>query len=493
MKTNSTFNLCLVRLKYRWPLILVYLLSSIFNCSAQCPPNIDFEKGDFSGWTTYIGKIFLADGSVVVNASPQIPQNHAILSALTDTGFDRYGGFPLVCPNGSGYSVKLGNNQSGAEAESISYTFTIPQNAPNFSLIYNYAVVLEDPGHTASEQPRLRIEVINLTDSIVNPCTSFDFVSTASLPGFKVSPFGTPGAPVIYKDWSAAFIKLDGNAGKTFKISFTSTDCSRGGHFGYAYLDVNVGCSSILPGSVYCVDDQFIKIEGPPGFQNYNWYNSLNENVGNFQDLTLSPLPLGGDSLYVVLTPYDGYGCLDVLRVYLSDTLTIQANAGPDTVFCLNPKIRLGAAPVTRQIYSWSPSIGLTNPAVANPFASPMGNVQYILNVENLGGGCNSADTVNLVQRCGVVDLYVPGAFTPNGDGVNDWLRPVLYGFSKVNYFRIYNRFGQLIYQASSDLPGWDGNIKNKPAGTQTVVWVIEAVNAFGETVKRRGTSLLIR
>jgi gliding motility-associated-like protein len=75
----------------------------------------------------------------------------------------------------------------------------------------------------------------------------------------------------------------------------------------------------------------------------------------------------------------------------------------------------------------------------------------------------------------------------------NNTLRPYLYGYSKVNYFKIYDRYGQLLYSANSNLPGWDGTIKGKPASTQTVVWMIEAVDAYGRVEKRHGTSILLR
>ena len=87
----------------------------------------------------------------------------------------------------------------------------------------------------------------------------------------------------------------------------------------------------------------------------------------------------------------------------------------------------------------------------------------------------------------------MPNSFTPNGDGLNDRLKPVLYGYSKVNYFRIYNRYGDLLYEANSDLSGWDGTLKGKRLPTQTVVWMIEAIDANGIVERRQGSSVLIR
>jgi len=473
--------------------MLVFLLLFRFAVTAQCPNNIDFEQGNFAGWQCFIGSIENNIGNIFLTTSGPTSDRHVMYKAGT-TETDYWGGFPVVCPNGSDYSIRLGNESSGRGAERVSYKFTIPAGQNDFSLIYNYAIVLEDPGHASFEQPRLSIEVLNLSDNITESCSSFDFVAFGAIPGFKLSPFEHSGTPVRYKDWSAAFINLNGKAGKTFIISFTTTDCSRGAHFGYAYIDVNAGCSSVVPGALYCFDDDFVELSAPPGFKTYKWFNTSNTILGTDPVLKLSPPPPAGDTAFVEFTPYNGYGCVDTLTILLNDTLTITAKAGADSVFCANPAIRLGAPPKYGEVYRWEPTTGLSDPKAANPVASPGNSTQYILYVENKGGGCKTSDTVKLVKRCDVIEFFVPGAFTPNGDGVNDRLRPVLYGYSRLNYFSVYNRLGQVLYSASGyNVPGWDGTIKGKPAGMQTVVWMVEAVDAYERVVRRQGTAVLLR
>jgi gliding motility-associated-like protein len=90
--------------------------------------------------------------------------------------------------------------------------------------------------------------------------------------------------------------------------------------------------------------------------------------------------------------------------------------------------------------------------------------------------------------------VYVPSAFTPNGDGKNDILQP--FG-SKLNtqwlLFRVFNRWGQLVYESREFGKGWDGRIKGQPQPTETYVWVVEYINSIGETRVHRGTSVLLR
>ncbi|MEY2917052.1 MAG: hypothetical protein RIS73_766, partial [Bacteroidota bacterium] len=221
---------------YRTLAAFLFVVTGSFFAVAQCPANIDFEQGDFTGWECFTGSF--SGGNL--SLSPTLPNfnRHTMLSAMPGDGIDFYGQFPQNCPNGSGHSIRLGNAQGGGGAERVSYTFTIPANQNTFSLIYNYAVVLQDFGHTANIQPRMNIQVMNLTDNVPDPCSSFDFVVNGSLPGFFTSRNSPANLPVRCKDWSAASINLDGHAGKTIRISFTTTDCGQTAHFGYAYIDI---------------------------------------------------------------------------------------------------------------------------------------------------------------------------------------------------------------------------------------------------------------
>lgn len=376
-------------------LIALFLVTAMSkNSVAQCPDNIDFEQGNFNLWNCSAGSVELNTGVVSLNPSSPIANRHTILSALSGNTVDYWGGFPQNCPNGSGNSIRLGNGLGGRGAERVSYTFTIPATQNTFSLIYNYAIVLQDFGHTAAQQPRLTIEVLNLTDNIPDPCSSFDFVVDANLPGFFDSPESPPTLPVRCKNWSAASIHLDGKAGKTIQISFTTSDCSQGAHFGYAYIDINAQCGSSFVGATFCPNDTLVSITAPFGYQSYKWFNNSNQVLGTMQTLTLNPPPPSGTTVSVELTPYDGYGCVSTLVASLWDTLTVKANAGPDN--CDIFPVQIGEPPQPGLIYKWTPAAGLSNPDISNPIASPLVNTVYRLTVSSNGGGCVATDDVNV-------------------------------------------------------------------------------------------------
>jgi gliding motility-associated-like protein len=376
-----------------------FVCFSLITKAQNCPPNIDFEFGNFNGWQCYTGSVAAVGSQNVISLSPSSPIDgrHTIMSSFPGNGVDQYGGFPINCPNGSGHSIKLGNNAGGTEAEGVSYTFTVPANANVYTLIYNYAVVFQDPNHRQNEQPRMEIEITNVTDgnSVIN-CSSFSFFPFGTpLPGFQQSPVIEGNAPVWFKDWSAVTINLNGNAGKTIKLFFKTSDCTFRRHFGYAYIDVNSECSGKFEGASFCPDDNFVDVIAPYGYQAYTWYNStFTQVLGTQQTLTYTPPPSTSTQVAVELVPYNGYGCLDTLYTDITNNLVVVANAGKDTVSCNHQPVPIGSSPTLGVKYLWSPTAGLSNPNIANPLALPDTTTTYYLTTMSKGGGCIRLDTV---------------------------------------------------------------------------------------------------
>jgi gliding motility-associated-like protein len=87
----------------------------------------------------------------------------------------------------------------------------------------------------------------------------------------------------------------------------------------------------------------------------------------------------------------------------------------------------------------------------------------------------------------------VPTAFTPNNDGLNDTIYPVSVGIKRINYFSIFNRWGQLVFKTTADRHGWDGNINGKQQGSGVYVWMVSAVDYLDRAIFLKGTVTLIR
>lgn len=407
---------CMRLRKVLYSLFVLILAGSATKAVAQpstCPPNIDFELGDFTNWVCGAGSATVP-ATVPLPVTAPIPGRHTIITTATN-GTDTYGGFPTLCPNGSGNSVKLGNANTGAQSESISYTFTIPATATTFSILFYYAIVLQDPvtGHTTAERPRFQARITDVATNAPLPCVNFDFIATASLPGFLPSPFASN---VWYKDWTPISINLSAEAGKTLKLEFTTADCTRGGHFGYAYMDVSPFCNGVISGSTLCGGEPNITMTAPFGFESYTWYSdaTFSTVLSTTQTLSLSPVPAAGSVFPVIVTPYPTFGCTDTLYATITIATKPVSDAGPDATICANQQIQIGAPPNAGLSYAWTPAGQVSNAAIADPFASVTGitPTEFIVTTTDLLTGCFSKDTTYITGKLVDTTLAVAGKTT---------------------------------------------------------------------------------
>ena len=290
------------------------MLAFFYKGNAQgCPPNLDFEAGNFSGWQCSTGYTDTVSGQNVITLSPSGPVagRHEIISASSTPTFDKYGNFPTLCPYGGNYSVKLGNALNG-QAEGLSYTFTVPANVDTFTFTYYYAVVLQEPFHLKHYQSRFIVSAYDsATGQIIN-CASYDYILAGTIPGFKVSPVQSN---VLYKEWTPASLQFSGLQNRTVRLEFKTADCVLGAHFGYAYIDVGGGCTNLLAAAPYCANANSVTLNAPYGYKNYIWYNeNYSTVIGNSQSVILTPPPAIGTAFWVDLVPYPGYGCRDTAK-----------------------------------------------------------------------------------------------------------------------------------------------------------------------------------
>jgi gliding motility-associated-like protein len=97
------------------------------------------------------------------------------------------------------------------------------------------------------------------------------------------------------------------------------------------------------------------------------------------------------------------------------------------------------------------------------------------------------------VVGCKGQSVYVPNTFTPNNDGLNDRLYVRGNGLSQLEYFRIFDRWGRMVFQTQNIAEGWDGTTGGKPDDINTYVYVLKAVCSSGEEVSLQGNVTLLR
>ena len=189
----------------------------------------------------------------------------------------------------------------------------------------------------------------------------------------------------------------------------------------------------------------------------------------------------------------DTLGCPKAVfdTVFIKVYPKINANAGPDdTSIVINQPLQLlGSGGVS---YLWSPPTGLNSTTIPNPIATVSSDITYLLQVGN-GNGCFAFDSIRVRVYNVVPSLFVPNAFTPNKDGRNDVFRPVAVGIKKINYFRVYNRWGNLVFSTTEVNKGWDGTYKGKPQDAAVFVWIVQGIDFNDKVITQKGTMVLIR
>jgi hypothetical protein len=188
--------------------------------------------------------------------------------------------------------------------------------------------------------------------------------------------------------------------------------------------------------------------------------------------------------------------------IIISDTFTvtvvppIKVNPGNDTLVVVDEPLQLQATsndPYPDN-FQWSPPTGLNNPDIANPvglYGPDAGSITYVVSAVDTFG-CYGMAGVTVTIAKTQPDIYVPNAFTP-GTSVNSLFRPVCFGISSLEYFRVYNRSGQLVYSTSQMGQGWDGRIQGKLQDSNTYIWMVHGTDYTGRSVFKKGAMILIR
>ncbi len=198
------------------------------------------------------------------------------------------------------------------------------------------------------------------------------------------------------------------------------------------------------------------------------------------------------DNVRYIVTVRDVLGCPKPIKdTMILSVAKIKAQAGPrDTSVVLRQPLQLNASGSIN--YSWTPINWLSNPLISNPIALPQNDIEYVVRVSN-NAGCFDTDSIRVHVFKVNPDLFIPNAFTPNGDGNNDIFRPIPIGMKSVDLFRVYNRWGQMLYSGTGNGSGWDGKFAGKPQEAATYVWYAEGVDYTNKRIKRKGSVILIR
>jgi gliding motility-associated-like protein len=205
-----------------------------------------------------------------------------------------------------------------------------------------------------------------------------------------------------------------------------------------------------------------------------------------------SPL-LSTDYILSVLNSGCPNPLLDTFQVKVLPQIVVSA--GNDTNVVVNQPLQLNASSSDPgDLFIWIPGTDLNNPNIPNPIAilgGEIDTIRYVVKATAATGCFGTAEILVRVFKT-APDIFVPNAFTP-GKNFNNIFRPIPVGVSSLQYFRIYSRWGQLVFSTSRIGQGWDGTINGVPQATASYVWMVQGTTYTGRVISKKGTMTLIR
>jgi gliding motility-associated-like protein len=175
-------------------------------------------------------------------------------------------------------------------------------------------------------------------------------------------------------------------------------------------------------------------------------------------------------------------------------------NAGADRNIAAGTVVQLSVATTATDIrtYTWMPATGLDCINCTTPKFTADQDIVYRVTAET-NYGCRATDEVRIVVFCNKGQLFIPNAFSPNGDGLNDIFYIKGYGIATIKRLMIFNRYGQLVFQrqqapVNTAAAGWDGRVNGSiPSSTENFVYVLEVICKDGQAFNYKGNLILVK
>jgi gliding motility-associated-like protein len=237
--------------------------------------------------------------------------------------------------------------------------------------------------------------------------------------------------------------------------------------------------------------DASTQLNGSGGFT-YAWSPATYlSDVNVFNPLVIEPKL--NTTYYLVVKDMNGCNSLNLSSVKISITPKVKIFAGNDTLVAINQPIQLNVVELSNTgviKYEWLNPDALNFSNIYNPIATLNKDYEYYVIGKTINN-CEGFDTIKLKVFKGP-EIYVPNTFTPNGDIKNDILKPICIGMKSLIYFKIFNRYGELVFETSTFNKGWNGFFKGRLQENATFVWIVEAVDFKSNIIQRKGTSIML-
>lgn len=250
-----------------------------------------------------------------------------------------------------------------------------------------------------------------------------------------------------------------------------------------------------LPDDTICINSGSVQLVAS-GATSYQWSPATGLSATDIPNPVASP---AASTRYRVVG-YDGFNCFtDTQFVFIAVGAYPVVNLGPDqllaagTQFQLSPQVQNG--PIIQ--WQWSPAANLNCTTCPAPVATIRNDITYIARATNVFG-CSAQDSINIKVFCQNAQVFIPNAFTPDNDGINDILMVRGTGIAMVKSFRIFNRWGELVFERSNFAPndpsyGWDGKVKGRESEPAVFVYTAEVICDNGTPFTYKGNVSLLK
>ena len=226
-----------------------------------------------------------------------------------------------------------------------------------------------------------------------------------------------------------------------------------------------------------------VQLSASGGFS-YNWVPATGLSSAVIPDPLASP----SDTTNYRVIVSSQFGCKDSTELTINVVESAKANAGPDKYLIKGSSVQLAATAQGQNIdIIWSPNVFIDNVLTLQPVVTPPHDTTYVLTVTSNEGCGVDIDSVNVFVY---KDIFVPSAFTPNNNGLNDtWFVPALSAYSEFT-ISVFNRYGQLLFYTKNANKPWDGKYKGMPQPVGAYVYMIN-ITQFKKLLK--GTLMIVR
>lgn len=340
----------------------------------------------------------------------------------------------------------------------------------------------------------------NTTTTVCGINTSADIKEFVTRPVFKFDYCEAPGLPFLY-NWSPGEYLSDSTIKQPLayvnkSAQYRLETYGRNGCLLRDTIDIYVPQHDFyaLPKDTAICFGETAPLEIRNGTY-YKWYEYEDgqykpANKSLSCDLCPNPIAKPKKTTHYKIQVGDEVFCFDTIDAYITvKPLPNVRILTPDTMVKAGQSLQLmvnGA-----RLYNWSPVASLNNPNISYPIATPTESTMYVV-AGIASNGCRSFDTV----RVGVdyrSNLIVPTAFSPNGDGKNDVFRVSNMTVQRYVEFRVFNRWGQEVYNGTDGRKGWDGMWKGVPQEIGNYQYLIRVAYPDGYVETYKGDVTLVR